>query len=533
MTPPSDGSRNTISVSGRAYSALPQMSVNVPDFDVPVLAANGWQRIPTSAITGGPLETIGAKLRRLRAAATYNNPIEFFPLIGSVAWTASATFGAGAQVSYGGNVYKTDTGGTSGTTPPTGSGGSDGGITWYLIGSQTAPVLSTTYTTHNPIYSNRYRALTNSALNLIQDGATVFRATGGPAMSTANQNDIIAFNVNEYPLAGNIAGGSNGHNNWMTGITFTSEAKTVEIGTYSNSQIRSVVVDGHYLDSRVPSGTIGFPTYFTIDFTNVAGSVGSFMANGRQRHTITIELTHGESFVYASVLPSEQLHYPTVEDNFTAVLIGDSQGFGNTLPSYADAFHNQMKWRMGLPDIVPCCIGGTGMVATDGGLSTSYIGHALSDLAIINANRPVQVIFIEPSQNDNPTAATSPSAITGAAQALFVALRAQFPQALIAVMGCVTGGNINLAWAQANEAAVGAAVVAQQANGDNLIVNWQSANDPHGPWITGTGYVGAANNSGTSDVDINTDGQHMTASGHSLWAKKSVDAFFKAITNIP
>ncbi len=76
MIPPGDGSRNTISVSGRTYSALPQMSVTVPDFDVPVLAANGWQRLPTSAITGGPVETIGAKLRRLRAAARCNNPIE-------------------------------------------------------------------------------------------------------------------------------------------------------------------------------------------------------------------------------------------------------------------------------------------------------------------------------------------------------------------------------------------------------------------------------------------------------------------------
>ncbi len=69
-----------------------------------------------------------------------------------------------------------------------------------------------------------------------------------------------------------------------------------------------------------------------------------------------------------------------------AALIGDSQGLGNTLPSYADAFHNQMEWRMGLPDMVPCCIGGTGFVATDGGLSTNYIRHALSDLAIINAH---------------------------------------------------------------------------------------------------------------------------------------------------
>lgn len=58
MIPPGDGSRNTISVSGRTYSALPQMSVTVPDFDVPVLAANGWQRLPTSAITGGPVETM-------------------------------------------------------------------------------------------------------------------------------------------------------------------------------------------------------------------------------------------------------------------------------------------------------------------------------------------------------------------------------------------------------------------------------------------------------------------------------------------
>ncbi|HET6377931.1 MAG TPA: arabinofuranosidase catalytic domain-containing protein [Methylocella sp.] len=49
MWPPSDGSRNAISFAGRTYSSTPGVAVNVESFDVAVLEANGWTRYATLA----------------------------------------------------------------------------------------------------------------------------------------------------------------------------------------------------------------------------------------------------------------------------------------------------------------------------------------------------------------------------------------------------------------------------------------------------------------------------------------------------
>lgn len=74
-------------------------------------------------------------------------------------WTASTVFGANSYSAYNGNIYKTTSGGTTGSTAPTHTTGSasDGAVTW---------VYQTTYTTFladtdEPILDN----------NLIIDGA--------------------------------------------------------------------------------------------------------------------------------------------------------------------------------------------------------------------------------------------------------------------------------------------------------------------------------------------------------------------------
>ncbi len=49
MWPPANGADNAISVDGRTYSSVPGTSINVLNFDVPVLQANGWTSFPTVA----------------------------------------------------------------------------------------------------------------------------------------------------------------------------------------------------------------------------------------------------------------------------------------------------------------------------------------------------------------------------------------------------------------------------------------------------------------------------------------------------
>jgi hypothetical protein len=49
MWPPANGAENAISFDGRTYSSTPGNSIEVQDFDVPVLQANGWTTFPTIA----------------------------------------------------------------------------------------------------------------------------------------------------------------------------------------------------------------------------------------------------------------------------------------------------------------------------------------------------------------------------------------------------------------------------------------------------------------------------------------------------
>ena len=49
MWPRNDGGRNSISFDGRIYSSSPGVSIQVQDFDVPVLQANGWTTYSTIA----------------------------------------------------------------------------------------------------------------------------------------------------------------------------------------------------------------------------------------------------------------------------------------------------------------------------------------------------------------------------------------------------------------------------------------------------------------------------------------------------
>ena len=44
VLPPAQGSCNTITFAGRTYSSTPGAPINVPDFDVSILEANGWTR---------------------------------------------------------------------------------------------------------------------------------------------------------------------------------------------------------------------------------------------------------------------------------------------------------------------------------------------------------------------------------------------------------------------------------------------------------------------------------------------------------
>jgi lysophospholipase L1-like esterase len=521
MLPPSDGSRNSVTVSGRTYSSLPQMATSVQSFDAPTLAANGWQYAVTSK------ETWAARLRRLRGQAINNNPLESPQLIGSVAWVTGAVSAAGAVVSNAGQVYKTIAGGTNGTTAPTHITGSvtDGAVLWVWQGLQTAPVVSALYTTHNAAYTKAYGI---TAANYV-DNVAPFRWRGGVPQVRFG-GDVVMRSVNNAPAAGNLGGTFGGQN---ASQTFVLEGSSCEVNLQDASLYRIVIIiNGRYIDSTIQLAN-GGNRFFTIDFSNVKSFAGIDAATGFQRNTITIDCNGAQDFKGVNCLPTGTLSYPTLTDNFTAAVIGDSQGGGGgPSPTQQSAFAWQMMYLMGLPDLQNCSIGGTGLVTA--ATATNYGGHAIADLQYQNAFRPIGLIFVQLSANDHdPTGLLPAAGLQANSLAFFRALRAAFPSVPIVATGVVTGGAVALSVHQSIEAVSAANIATLQAAGDSMLFYVPASLDPGGAWVTGTGNTGAPNGTGNADFDISSDNLHMSEAGQSLYARKAMTGFLNQIATIP
>ncbi|MGH6838717.1 MAG: SGNH/GDSL hydrolase family protein [Methylocella sp.] len=521
MLPPDDGSRNSVTVSGRAYSSLPQMAIPVQSFDAPGLASNGWQYAVTSK------ETWAARLRRLRGQAAQNNPLESPRLIGSVAWVTGAVSAAGAVVSNARQVYKTIAGGTNGAAAPTHITGSvtDGAVLWVWQGLQTAPVVSALYHTHNAAYSKAYGI---TAANYV-DNVAPFRWRGGVPQVRFG-SDCALRSGNTAPIAGNLGGTIFGRN---ASQTFILEGSSCEVNQQDASLNRiAIIVNGMYIDSIIQLSNSG-NSFYTIDFSNVTSFTGIDAAAGYQRNTITIDCDGGQDFKAVNCLPTSTLSYPDVKDNFTTAFIGDSQGgSGGPSPTLQSAFPWQMMHLMGLPDMQNCSIGGTGLA--NAGTATNYGGHAIADLQYQNSFRPIGLIIVQLSANDHDITGLLPNpALKAASLTFFQALRAAFPSVPIVATGVVTGGAVALSVNQAIEAVSAANIATLQAAGDSMLFYVPASLDPGGAWITGTGHVGAPNGTGNADVDISSDNLHMSPSGQSLYARKAMTVFLNQIANIP
>ncbi len=505
-------------------------------------------------------ETFGAKLRRLEAAARNNNPLVNSPLIGakpwkalSGAWTSSTAYTVGTLVSNGGYAYictragtSAASGGPTGTSPTTiltdgsadwvyymgavgdqvsnggwvfkvttaglpatsGSGPTpaaltDGAITWTLVGPQTAPTVTFT-ASHNGTYSNRY-----NPQSYLGDNQGVFRYQGGVPSNNQYNLGIQLPSVNLAPANGNY-NNSTGATTYSTvygRIDTMVEDVQVEINLVASGMYR-LIVNGSYLDwIDIPVDYASNNGNLVLDWTN---------AGGRARRQVSIEMSGASVLGKVSVNPTGTLTYPPVGDNFSVAFIGDSMGCSTNATGQATGYFARFAKRAGLPDSTGICIGGTGVIASNA--SQNYIGHAIGDLANLNAFRPLGAIFVQSSTNDTGFGAL---AIQAAALSFIQAIRAAYPTVPIIAFGFAQNNASNHPQATAaipNENAWKAAVAAQNGAGDNLTFWIPITSATAGPMITGTGYVGATQNNGNGDFTISFDSLHPADPGYDLWS---------------
>jgi lysophospholipase L1-like esterase len=581
MFPPSNGSRNSVTVSGRTYTGFPNQSTPVAASDVPAMQANGWTTGAANVATQA--ETWAAKLRRLGTAARAPGGNIFdipraSQLIGAVPWTAGtvvvatatatqnltgANFGA-TQVNDGyGNVYECVFGGTTGATTPFTAPASNTArpfsvidntsVVWQYIGRQTAPQI--TFSSSTQGYANK--VVLNGTYPV--DGDIPIRFGNGlpTQLNVTGTNYTFGISASDgthdplgTPLV--VSGGNANYTNFQFpgySIEFLFDGSKVELQIYPNAWPLLIEIDG--IPLIAPINMTGGGAFMLIDFTNIQNNKNWSVIEGG-RVSRRIKITSGQLNLWTQIAwePTGNITYPYNADNFALAVVGDSQSvrYANTY-SGLDTYPVIAQRLLGLPDAVCSGWPSTGFTASAGITNNTYLGRAIlgtnglnGDLIIHNAYRPINYIVVQGSTNDNndstgaQNGGQAPTAVQAAALTFFQAVRTYFPTIPIFVTGVLVAGGRPASAAQiANENAVAAAVAQRAASGDELIFFFpiSTAANNAAPFFTGTGNEGAPTGSGNSDWDVGTDGVHLNTRGHYVYANWLKDQILAIANEYP
>ncbi|MGW7327497.1 SGNH/GDSL hydrolase family protein [Streptomyces sp. NPDC054840] len=169
--------------------------------------------------------------------------------------------------------------------------------------------------------------------------------------------------------------------------------------------------------------------------------------------------------------------------------------------------------------------------------TTGYI--TAGSTATLGTRAPIDVIpnapdtlIISAGYNDN--GGSQPS-ISSAAASLYSAIKTGLPATTIYVLGCWSPSGSPAASITNTDTTLRTAAAAASLPFISPITGsiYNSAGTlvaTHGPWITGTGRVGATTGSGNADVYIGTDATHPTDAGHKYLADRIVAAI-QELTN--
>lgn len=458
-----------------------------------------------------PIETLGTKLRRLARQAAISNPLDNAPWMLSAAWAATTAYTAGQVVTNGGNYYICYAAGTSaGSGGPTGTGAgpiTDNTVTWYYFGipqiaasSPFAPSITLSSTTPSGLTS----------LIAANSAAPYFYFTGGvPTTGTGtNQYCFPALTVSAT-TGGNVTANSiTGlhQQNRSFAVTFETDAPKFAIGKNNSSTPFRVIVDGRYVDLSATSYGAANPCWVVVDFTS---------AGGRKRRRITYECAADSNFAGVRVGPLDTVWTPDKSDAIRFLMSGSSYvDGGNSFPILGGIdIPNLIAKRLGWSDPWNVGIGGTGFISQGAGNAFYTNLGRVSDVL----NNSPNILIAEGLINDTGSSAAT---VTAAVLTYLQTVRAAKPTLPIIVLGAFPTQTGPSAAVLATEAA-GLAAVTSFA--DNLTWFCPIANDPLGPWQSGSGKVTATSGSGNNDVYMSSDGTHYTQPGLDYLSQRIVN----------
>ncbi len=343
----------------------------------------------------------------------------------------------------------------------------------------------------------------------------VARFTGGRYALESNNRAIFPV-ANAAPSNGSLSAllpATPGYSAWGYEKEFEYTGSRLQFRLSGNvARGWRVRVNGKYVSKSATMNQANSSSNFlTLDFPTAAKKVVVLEGSGSDQ-IVHIAMAAGDTIAQVASPPEGAISLNT----------GDSysEGTGATIPGLF-AWVKIAGRRLGETDIRQVAVGSTGYLSNSGG-NRKTIRQQVADWPVVNSDinmADVAKVRVAGGYNDYAQA-NMPTLLQPEVLATLQAIRAMCPNAVVMVYGSHTGARGPDATTIQVENLIKAAFN-QWADPNSYFIPIATASPP---WITGTGYVGATNGSGTSDTLISADGSHPNDAGHKVISDRSVTA---------
>lgn len=341
---------------------------------------------------------------------------------------------------------------------------------------------------------------------------------------TPLSNAFVAMPVTSVlpQTTGNCGVPTSDTNSWASAFEIMTDAITIEFGIFNDNHKKVMFqIDGQYLDfvGSVGLGASAATTFYHLVF-----------ATRRARRIRVLIPTHpayGAAFLKTIRCDTLSTYWkPNMKQVLRVGWSGDSMSEGTNQSATIYPMPNA-AWPvltcelLGLRDCRQLAVGACGYLSNDGGLR-SKLRDQMPRWA---PHAPFDLLVFSNGYND---ASNTPAAIT--AEVLFdlQLARAMFPQTPIVVLGCQAGNSGPGVTQIATENAISTAVT---SFGDPLC-KFAPVSTDNPPWVSGTGFAGATNASGNSDLYVDTDNTHQTLAGAEFVSFRAAAAIRTAVASM-
>jgi lysophospholipase L1-like esterase len=294
-------------------------------------------------------------------------------------------------------------------------------------------------------------------------------------------------------------------------IEFGFDGSVFEVHLIGNNASYRIVVNGQYATADEQKITANDFTarYLRVDF------------GSRAIRRIRLEAANNLGLDSIVIGKSDSVWRPTESAGPRVIVFGDSVvegqiGTGNIL----DSFVHQLGWLMGWDDTWASGSGGTGYVSPgpENSQRVKFRDRLQNDVIKYKPD----LVILEGGFNDTTYAKED---ISKEVSLVIGAIHRALPGTKVIVLSpWYTSAQLTDQQAAAREAVRSAAlpsadVYIDSYTGETFVLGHPTG-QPTGPWITGTGAVGAPANNGNADVYVSSDRMHPTASGHTYFAQR-------------